>query len=130
MARRLAAPIALVLASPAFLGCATTPKQRLQGKWVGERADNFSTTQAGRVSGWVGGTTFEFKGSRVVISIPAETPREGTFEVAKVVQDELTLSFLRSEGGHDQVAFRFEPDGRLRWQIGDGRSVVMRKVSD
>ncbi len=125
----MAAPIALVLAAPTFLGCESTPKQRLQGKWVGERADNFSTTQAGRASGWVGGTTFEFKGSRVVITIPTETPREGTFEVAKAAADELTLTFLRSEGGRDQVAFRFEPDGRLRWEIGDGRSIVMRKIA-
>lgn len=124
---KLAAPLALVLS----VGCnGGGPKQRLQGKWVGERVDNFSTSQSGRAAGWVSATSFEFKGSRVVISIPAESPREGTFEVAKAAADELTLTFLRPEGGRDDVAFRFEPDGRLRWQLGDGRSVVMRRVAD
>jgi hypothetical protein len=129
MHRRLLTPFALVLSVPSLLGCETTPKQRLQGKWIGEKVDNFSNVQAGRAGGWVSGTIFEFRGSRVVISIPAETPREGTFEIVSVRPEELTLSFLRAGGGKDQVAFRFEADDRLRWQLGDGRSVVLREVN-
>src|SRR5438067_4909640 len=108
MARRLAAPAVLVLVAPSLIACAVTPKQRLQGKWIGERAEHFSTVQTGRAAGWVSGASFEFKGSRVIISIPAESPREGTFEVADAQQEDLTLNFLRAEGARDRVAFRFE----------------------
>ncbi len=122
--------VLVVLVAPSLIACQTTPKQRLQGKWIGERAEHFSAVQSGRAAGWVSGASFEFKGSRVIISIPAESPREGTFEVASAKEDDLTLTFLRAEGAQDRVAFRFEQDGRLRWELGDGRSVVLRKVSD
>jgi hypothetical protein len=111
-------------------GCVPSPKQRVQGKWVGERADNFSASQTSRAAGWASAMSFEFKGSSVVVAIPAETPREATFEIASAREDELTLKLARSGGGHDRVAFRFERDGRLRWQLGDGRSIVLRKVAN
>src|SRR5688572_2852016 len=118
-------PSVLVLVAPYLIACQTTPKQRLQGKWIGERAEHFTAAQSGRAAGWVSGASFEFKGSRVIISIPAESPREGTFEVASAKDDGVSLTFLRSEGAQDRVAFRFESDGRLRWELGDGRSVVL-----
>jgi hypothetical protein len=111
-------------------GCATTPKDRLQGKWVGETVDSFTPEQTTRVQGWASGTSFEFRGTRVTITIPAESPREGTFRVAKTSGDELTVAFLRAHGATDEVAFRFEGDDRMRWMLANGQSIVMRRVDD
>ncbi len=119
-----------LLAIPALMACETTPKQRLQGKWVGERVDNFPAAQVGRASGWVTGAAFEFKGSRVTVSIPADPPRHGTYKITKAAQDELLIAFLRPHGAKDEVAFQFENEDRLRWKLGDGRSIVLRKISD
>ena len=119
-----------LLAIPALMACETTPKQRLQGKWVGERIDNFPAAHVNRAAGWVSGASFEFKGSRVTVSIPADPPRQGTYKIAKATQDELLIAFLRPHGAKDEVAFQFEKDDRLRWKLGDGRSIVLRKVSD
>ena len=127
---RSAAPLALTLALPLLAGCEVTPKERLEGKWVGERIDNVHPSQLQRAHGWVTGATFEFKGSRVTVSIPAESPRQGTYKIAQVTEDQLTVSFFRPHGAKDDVTLLFEGDDRLRWMLGDGRSVVMRRVSD
>lgn len=123
----MAAHLVLALAIPALGGCKSTPKERLEGKWVGERADNFRPDQAGRVDGWVSGTSFEFQGSRVTVSIPAETPRQGTYKLAAVGEEELRITFMRAHGTQDQATFFFEGDDRLRWMLGDGRSIVFKK---
>ena len=121
------ARIVIAVALPVAAGCASGPKDRLQGKWVGESVDQFAPEQAPRAQGWANGTSFEFRGARVTITIPAESPREGTFQVAAQSGDELTVTFLRDQGVTDSAAFRFEGD-RLRWLLGDGRSVLLKRV--
>jgi len=119
--------IVIAVALPVAAGCASGPKDRLQGKWVGDAVDQFQPDQSIRAQGWASGTTFEFRGARVTITIPAESPREGTFQVAAHNGDDLTVTFLRDQGVTDSAAFRFEGD-RLRWLLGDGRSVLLKKV--
>jgi hypothetical protein len=124
---RTAAHLVLAMAIPILGGCASTPKERLEGKWVGERADNFRPEHADRVTGWVAGTSFEFKGSRVTVSIPAESPRTGTYEIAQASEGELHITFKRAHGANDEATFLFEGEDRLRWMLGDGRSIVLKK---
>lgn len=124
---RTAAHLVLAMAIPTLGGCKETPKERLEGKWVGERADNFRPEQAERANGWVSGTSFEFKGSRVTVSIPAESPRQGTFKLATVNEEELRITFMRAHGASDEATFFFEDEDRLRWMLGDGRSIVLKK---
>jgi hypothetical protein len=127
---RASGPLVFVLSLVGLVGCEKTPKERLEGRWVGERVDNFPPGQVARAQGWVTGTSFEFQGSRVVVTIPAESPREGTFQLAQAGDDQLLVTFLRPQGMRDQVAFAFDGEDRLRWMLGDGRSIVLRKSSD
>ncbi len=127
---RLAALIATLLALPAVAGCDSSPKERLQGTWIGERVDNFQPQQAARADGWARGMSFEFKGSRVTVSVPAESPRVGTYKITEATKDQLLVSFLRPHGARDEVTLRLEGEDKLRWMVGDGRSVVMRRAAD
>ncbi len=113
-----------------LLACSNNPQTQLQGKWVGDSVEKFSQVERASAEPWVSGTSFEFTGSRVSIAIPAETPREGTFKVTKLTEGTLSLAFLRPgpDGVRDNADFRIEQDGRLRWQLGDGRSVLLRKA--
>jgi hypothetical protein len=108
-------------------GCDDTPKERLEGRWIGERVDSFHPAQAPRAAGWATGLSFTFKGSRVTVAIPAESPRRGTYKIAQATKDELRLRFLRPTGAADEATFRFEGEDQLRWMLGDGRSIVLRK---
>lgn len=129
MSQRLVRLVTVALV-PSLLACGTNPKKQLQGKWEGERAENFSSAEGERATGWASGTSFEFRGSKVTVGIPAEAPRDGRFEVVEESEGALTLAFTRSDGVRDSADFRLEKDGRLRWQLGDGRSIVLRKVND
>ena len=62
-----------IMLVPALAGCEKTVQQRLQGRWVGEQAMNFPTPQLGAANGWAQGTSFEFHGSRVTVSITGES---------------------------------------------------------
>lgn len=120
----------VILSVVGLTGCEETPKERLEGRWVGERVENFPPGQAARAEGWAKGASFVFNGSRVVVTIPAESPREGTYQVAEASEQQVLVTFLRPQGMQDQVAFAFEGEDRLRWMLGDGRSIVLRKTGD
>jgi hypothetical protein len=97
---------------------------------LGESIENAPETQAAKATGWVKGTAIEFSGSKVTVTIPAESPRTGQFKVTKVEGDRVTVSFLREEGGRDEADLRFAGEDALRWNIGSGREVVLLKAKN
>jgi hypothetical protein len=109
-------------------GCAGSPKDRLQGRWLGEAIENMPSEQVQKATGWVKGTAIEFAGNKVTVTIPAETPRTGTFKVTKSDGDRLLVSFLRDEGGRDEAEMQFTSDTSLRWKIGAGREIVLLRA--
>ena len=123
--------LALAITLPAAAGCAKTPRDRLQGRWFGEAIVNAPQDQVVRATGWVKGTAIEFNGSKVTVTIPAESPRTGTFKVAKAEGDRVTVAFLRPEGGRDEAEFQLGLDDKsLRWSIGDGREIVLARAQN
>lgn len=130
MRTRVTTALALAITLPATAGCSKTPRDRLQGRWFGEAIENAPADQVVRATGWVKGTAIEFTGSKVTVTIPAETPRSGTFKVTKAEGDRVTVAFLRPEGGRDEADLRFAQDKTLRWDIGGGREVVLVKAQD
>lgn len=127
---RITQAFALPLTMVAVLGCEKTPKDKLQGRWLGEGVENVPASQLGKATGWVKGTALEFAGNKVTITIPAEAPRTGVFKVSKVEGDRMWLSFVREEGGHDEAELRFSGDETLRWPLGNGPEVVLRKAKN
>lgn len=130
MRKRVGTALALAITLPAVAGCEKTPKDRLQGRWLGESVENVPEAQVVKVTGWVKGTALEFSGGKVTVTIPAESPRTGQFKVLKAEGDAVTVSFLREEGGRDEAEMRFVGDDTLRWSIGSGREVVLLRAKN
>ncbi len=128
MRKQLLFTLAMCAGVATLTGCKDSPKERLEGRWVGERVENFRPDQSARAEGWAKGTSFVFKGSRVTVSIPAESARSGTYKVTALSEHELRVTFLRAHGAKDEVEMQLEGEDMLRWKLGDGRSVLMRKV--
>ena len=122
--------LALMLVVPAAAGCSRTPKDRLQGRWLGETIENVPVSHLAKAMGWVKGTSLEFTGGKATVMIPAESPRTGAFRVMDAEGDRVTVSFMREEGGRDEAEFQFVGDGQLRWHIGDGRQIVLVKAQN
>jgi hypothetical protein len=128
MRSRVHAALALAITIPATSGCEKSPRDKLQGRWLGEAIDNVPASQLQKATGWVKGTAIEFTGNKVTVTIPAETPRSGTFKVSHHEGDTLLVSFNRDEGGHDEAEMTMVGDQQLRWKIGSGREIVMVKA--
>lgn len=130
MRARVKTALALAISLPAVAGCDKSPRDRLQGRWLGESIENVPVSQVQKATGWVKGTAIEFNGGKVTVTIPAETPRSGTFKVTRKEGDTLLVSFLRDEGGRDEAEMALVGDGVLRWRIGEGREIVMTKAKN
>src|SRR4029077_1393572 len=103
MRSRVKTALALAITLPAAAGCEKSPRDKLQGRWLGESIENVPVAQLQKATGWVKGTAIEFSGSKVTVTIPAETPRSGTYKVSRREGDNLHVSFNREEGGHDEA---------------------------
>jgi hypothetical protein len=128
MRSRVKTALALAITLPAAAGCDKSPKDRLQGRWLGESIENVPVSQVQKATGWVKGSAIEFSGNKVTVTIPAETPRTGSFKVTRKDESTLLVSFLRDEGGRDEAEMQLVGDTQLRWRVGDGREIVMLKA--
>lgn len=117
----------LIIAVLGLVGCDKSPRDKLQGKWVGDSVSAVRADQQGRADGWVRGTKVEFAANKVTVAIPAESARTGTFTIAKVTGEELDLVFKRPEGVEDRSKVRFTEDGRLAWTLAGGTEIMLRR---
>lgn len=109
-------------------GCNGHPVQRrLQGRWLGESIENVDDSALAAATGWVKGASFEFAGTTVTVSILAEEPRSGEFSVVQAKRNDVRLAVARKDGAVDHLNLKLDDEGRIRWMIGDGRAVVMRR---
>jgi len=118
----------LAITLPLVSGCQKAMKDRLQGNWRGESVENVPAGQVVQATGWAKGTRFEFQGSKVKVRLPAEEPRNGSFQVVRQEGDRVVVAFTREDGlGRDEAVFRFVGDRTMRWDVGGGREVVLSR---
>jgi hypothetical protein len=78
-------------------------------------------------TGWARGTSLEFSGSTLTVSIPAEEPRSGKYKVERVSKNDVTVAVTRPGGAVDRLRLKLDDDRGLRWMLGSGRAIVMRR---
>lgn len=133
MKTRIDKALLVALALPVVSGCEKSPRDKLQGEWDGQAIEgcaSCSTADVQKAAGWVRGTAFVFNGNKVKVVIPAESPRSGTFKVAKVEGDKITLAFTGDESSpqqHYEADLRFVGERELRWKLDGGREIVMTR---
>ena len=109
-------------------GCSAHPVQRkLAGRWLGESVENVDGEALAAATGWVKGASMEFAGSTLTVAIPAEEPRSGTYKVARVNKDDVRIAVTRDDGKLDHLLLKLDDEHTVRWMIGGGRAVVMRR---
>lgn len=117
-----------LLLTTACFGCDKSPRERLEGKWIGEGVAQVHPSQAGRAEAWVKQAHVEFNGSNVTVAIPAEEPRSGTFKIAKAEGNEMDVVFKRKgSGGEDRSKMTLIEEDQLRWTLGNGVELMLRK---
>jgi len=130
LSRRSTVLFVVAMATSALVpGCGREPRERLQGKWRGIGIEGLMGEQESKADGWAKGTRLEFTGNKVTVTMPAESPRSGTFRVAQADGEKLKVQFKRPEGGEDLADFKFEKDGTLRWIVGNAQVVMTKAVN-
>lgn len=117
----------LLMAAAVASGCGHPVQKKLQGRWHGESVENVDAPLAAAAVGWARGTTMEFADSVLTVTVPAEDPRSGEFEIQKVAGRKVTLA-IRGPQGLEHATFVLEDDSSMRWDIGGGRTVLMRRA--
>ncbi|MCC6216531.1 MAG: hypothetical protein IT376_16835 [Polyangiaceae bacterium] len=107
--------------------CGHPVQKKLEGRWLGDGVEGFDDAEIAAVTGWAKGVSLELAGSTATVSIPAHEPRKGTYEVARVHQNDVSLAFKRGDGTIDRAAFKLDDERTLRWVLGAGRAVVLRR---
>lgn len=123
-ALRLALFASLLIAST---GCGHPAERALRGKWLGERVENFDFADVAAATAWARGTSFEFRGERLTVAVPAEEPRTGTYRLAAIQDRTVRLSVLGSTGETNELELIVDDETSLRWVLGDGKTMVMRR---
>jgi hypothetical protein len=118
--------LALFFAATTF-ACGHPVKRKLEGRWLGEGVENFDDDKVAAATGWAKGTSMEFSGSTLTVSIPAEEPRSGAYEIVKVHQNDVEISIVRPDGSRDRTHFRLDDEHSMRWMLDEGRAIVLRR---
>jgi hypothetical protein len=124
---RLRTGILSVFLSVALLGCGHPLERKLEGRWLGHSVENFDDRDMAAATGWAKGLLFEFAGQSLTVSIPAEEPRTGRYQVTSVHHNDVRLTVERKDQKPDTVVLKLDDEQSLRWMLGEGRSVVLRK---
>jgi hypothetical protein len=121
------AATSLIVGALSTIGCAHPLTRRLEGRWLGHAVENFDDGEMALATGWARGTSFEFSGSRLTVTVPAEDPRVGTFKVESAHGGDFTLAIEDGQGRRSRSRFTFDQDHLVRWHLDEARSIVLRR---
>jgi hypothetical protein len=107
--------------------CGHPAQRRLEGRWIGETIENIDPSFLAAATGWAKGTSFEFTGERLTVIIPAEEPRVGSYTIASVHDDRISIQAKRADGTLDSVDLRLQDEHSLQWMLPNGASLRLRK---
>jgi hypothetical protein len=110
-----------------LVGCGHPIQKKLDGRWLGDSVENFDDSVVAAATGWAKGTSLEFSGPAVTVSIPAEEPRTGKYKIVSVHESDIQLGIERTDGSVDKVLFKLDDERSMRWMLGDGRAIVLRR---
>src|SRR6188472_201573 len=113
-----------ILAVGLLAGCGHPLERKLEGRWLGQSVENFDDKDVAAATGWAKGLLFEFAGSSLTVSIPAEEPRTAHYRVASAYHSDVKLAVDNKDGKTDTLALKLDDEQSLRWMLGENRSVV------
>lgn len=69
----------------------------------------------------------EFSGRRLKVTLPAQTPKVGVYELGSIEDRTVRLNVLSSEGETSELELIVDDERTLRWVMGEGRTMLLHK---
>jgi hypothetical protein len=89
--------------------------------------ENFDQEEVAAATGWARGTSFVFEGNRLKVTVPAEKPRSGVYHLSAVEDRQVSLTVLDTTGEETQLDLIVDDEESLRWVLGEGRTLVLKR---
>ena len=122
-----AAILVSLVAAPCLVGCGNPVQRQLEGRWLGDSVESFEQRELSRATGWAKGVSFEFTGTKVTVTIPAEEPRTAPYQVAGVHESDVRLAVQRPDGKSDPLHLRIDDERSVRWMLDGTHAIVLRR---
>lgn len=78
-------------------------------------------------TGWARGTTFEFQGARLSITLPAKSRRSGVYELTEIEDRTVTLTVVDGNGEQSELRLTVDDESSMRWMLDEGRAMVLER---
>ncbi len=124
---KLTRAVSLVVLLLLHLSCGHPAERALQGKWFGTSVENFDEEAVAAATGWARGTSLEFSGRRLKVTLPARPARVGVYELSSIEDRTVVLSVLGTDGGSSELELIVDDENSLRWVMGEGRTMVLHR---
>lgn len=108
-------------------GCAHPVAKKLEGRWFGDSIENFNDDHVAAATGWAKGTSMEFTGSNIRVTIPSEEPRTADFSVTGARDSDVFLRVTSKAAPPAKLHFKLDDENSIRWMLSGGRAIVMRR---
>ena len=108
--------------------CSADPSKGLEGKWQGATMNEASAAAAPEAVAWATGVSFEFKGDKMTVAVPAEEPRSGKFKVQSAKKNTVVLAVAGEGDEPERVKVQLKGEKQLVWQMGGDRELVFNRI--
>lgn len=109
------------------LGCAHPAEQAISGSWYGDSVENCDEEFVAAATGWARGTSFQFEGTRLKVTLPAQGTRTGVYSLAAIEDRTVVLNVLSSRGEESELKLIVDDAQSIRWLLDDGRALVLKR---
>ena len=116
---------ACVLAFTTVACRAPVISDRLQGRWVGVRAEGVGADASPAADAFATGTELEFRRNEIFITA-SRTAQAGRYAVVKEDASAVTITTDHDGPSHPQT-FLFAGDDTIRWKLAEGRAIVFTR---
>jgi hypothetical protein len=114
------------LAATSTLACgAPVSSDRLEGRWIGVRAEGAGVESVPAANAFAAGLELEFRRNEIFVT-SARQSQAGRYEVLQEDANGVVITTERDGPTHRQK-FSFQGDDTLRWHVLEGRSILFAR---
>jgi hypothetical protein len=113
------------LAAVLTLACHGASSDKLEGRWIGVRAEGVSPDAIAAGNAFARGLELEFRRNEITIAISGEE-QSGRYELVREDPSGVVIATDRDGPSHPQT-FVFAVDETMRWALPEGKAIVFAK---
>lgn len=114
-----------VLAAVPTLACHGASSDKLEGRWIGIRADGVSPDALAAANAFARGLELEFRRNEITIATSGEE-QSGRYELVREDPGGVVIATDRDGPSHPQT-FVFAGDETMRWALPEGKAIVFAR---